>query len=466
MSPGRLIQTDASGAIVGIRNESVVIEDCSSDHDDTTKLKYYPQRLQLPLPVNPKMSNSINEDNSPQSLRSTHISVVSLDEDDEDSSSIADSDSDLDEIPTKATDFIIDSIGGISGNSVHKNGLPNGANGLIVINNSSKQLAESGENPVKPNIGSIAVQNSSDITFGNKTFYQGPVTIKQFLLEKNQWKQRDQTGGTANGGFDGSSGDINRTNKEDVTKPSEKEQNWYKRLLLDRRPIMVTSIVAVIILLVGTATLTTYFLMEDKDRNEPGDGDDSRKNIPIDSSIGTDITGYGTSLRFVSRSQWLAQPPEGNLSNLELPAKRVIIAHTATEDCLTQASCTFRVRYIQQFHIESNGWDDIGYNFLVGGDGAVYEGRGWDKEGAHTRGYNKRSICIAFIGTFNKVIPTQRQIKAAQLLIEQGIKDNKLDPNYKLHGHRQLIPSESPGLALYEIIKKWPHWSEVPDNYR
>ena len=34
------------------------------------------------------------------------------------------------------------------------------------------------------------------------------------------------------------------------------------------------------------------------------------------------------------------------------------------------------------------GWPDIGYNYLVGEDGQAYEGRGWNKEGAHTYGYN------------------------------------------------------------------------------
>ena len=35
------------------------------------------------------------------------------------------------------------------------------------------------------------------------------------------------------------------------------------------------------------------------------------------------------------------------------------------------------------------GWRDIGYNFVIGGDGHVYEGRGWKVVGAHTSGYNK-----------------------------------------------------------------------------
>lgn len=41
----------------------------------------------------------------------------------------------------------------------------------------------------KQNIGSIAIQSSADITFGNKTFYRGPVTIKQFLLDDNDWTE-------------------------------------------------------------------------------------------------------------------------------------------------------------------------------------------------------------------------------------------------------------------------------------
>jgi len=52
------------------------------------------------------------------------------------------------------------------------------------------------------------------------------------------------------------------------------------------------------------------------------------------------------------------------------------------------------------------GWDDIGYNFLVGGDGNVYEGRGWDNQGAHVKGQNRASYGGAFIGDFTNELPT------------------------------------------------------------
>jgi N-acetylmuramoyl-L-alanine amidase len=50
--------------------------------------------------------------------------------------------------------------------------------------------------------------------------------------------------------------------------------------------------------------------------------------------------------------------------------------------------------------MNNNGWADIGYNFVVGEDGNIYEGRGWNAKGAHAPAYNGRSIGICIIGDF------------------------------------------------------------------
>lgn len=44
------------------------------------------------------------------------------------------------------------------------------------------------------------------------------------------------------------------------------------------------------------------------------------------------------SIRIITRDEWLAQPAKAELSNLSLPVKKVIIAHTATESCDNQVS--------------------------------------------------------------------------------------------------------------------------------
>lgn len=124
-----------------------------------------------------------------------------------------------------------------------------------------------------------------------------------------------------------------------------------------------------------------------------------------------------------------------------------------------QESASLEIRRIQVEHMDARGWDDIGYNFLVGGDGVIYVGRGWNQQGAHTLGYNTKSICIAFIGMFNITEPPQCQLIAAQKLIEEGVKLNKLAKDYVLYGHCQLRPFESPGQLLFKIIQKWSHWS-------
>nr|XP_033183413.1 peptidoglycan recognition protein 1-like [Bombus vancouverensis nearcticus] len=177
-----------------------------------------------------------------------------------------------------------------------------------------------------------------------------------------------------------------------------------------------------------------------------------------DSGLGDKVK----NVRFIEQNEWGAQPPTTALTKMKLPVPYVIISHTATEICRTEAECAYHVRYIQTFHIESKQWSDIAYNFLVGGDGYVYVGRSWDFMGAHSFGFNNISIGISFIGTFNIVIPPTRQLYAAQRLIELGIENGKIAPDYKLLGHRQVFRTSSPGDTLYSAIQTWPHWSPSP----
>ena len=97
------------------------------------------------------------------------------------------------------------------------------------------------------------------------------------------------------------------------------------------------------------------------------------------------------------------------------------------------------------------GWADIGYNFLVGEDGNVYEGRGWTLAGAHTYGYNSQSIGrsrllsltaqyvrsgISIIGDYMSLKPNAAALNAAKALIKCGVSKGYIKSNYLLRGHR------------------------------
>lgn len=137
----------------------------------------------------------------------------------------------------------------------------------------------------------------------------------------------------------------------------------------------------------------------------------------------------------------------------------MIVHHTVSQKCDKTSTCSEFIRNIQSYHMDSlDNWD-IGYNFLIGNDGNVYEGAGWHKVGAHTYGYNKKSIGIAFIGDFSDELPSEKALNVAKEFLACGVSAGELDRRYKLLGGRQIHASESPGLRLYQELQDWKRWS-------
>lgn len=109
--------------------------------------------------------------------------------------------------------------------------------------------------------------------------------------------------------------------------------------------------------------------------------------------------------------------------------------------------------------MDTLGFADIGYNFLIGSHGRVYEGRGWLYQGAHTKGYNSDSLGVAFIGKFDNITyPTDAQVLACRLLLEEGVRRKVLVRDYQLFSANQLMPTRSPGASVSAILQTWPNW--------
>ncbi|XP_043063933.1 peptidoglycan-recognition protein LC isoform X7 [Drosophila ficusphila] len=167
----------------------------------------------------------------------------------------------------------------------------------------------------------------------------------------------------------------------------------------------------------------------------------------------------------IGLKSWGGLPTRGKLEPLDIPVSRVIISDTPPEMCLTRESCSYWARVLQSRHMDTYNWGQIGYNFMVGGDGRIYEGRGWNFEGAHTRDNNKSSIGITFLGNFLRNEPTPKSLEACQLLLDQGVRLKKLKPDYQLLGHRQITGTLMPAERLYKIIQTWPHWLNLTKTW-
>jgi hypothetical protein len=107
----------------------------------------------------------------------------------------------------------------------------------------------------------------------------------------------------------------------------------------------------------------------------------------------------------VPRSAWVADETIVKGTPSYAPAIRFAsVHHTAGPNDYSPSQAAAILRGIQIYHVRSNGWNDIGYNFLVDRYGTVYEGRagGIDRNvvGAHIRGFNTGSVGVAIMGTF------------------------------------------------------------------
>jgi hypothetical protein len=97
------------------------------------------------------------------------------------------------------------------------------------------------------------------------------------------------------------------------------------------------------------------------------------------------------------------------------------VHHTVTANDYAPEDSREMVLGICRYHRNSNGWDDVGYNFLVDKYGTIFEGRagGLDQPvvGAQAQGYNSVSTGVANLGNYEDVPPTDAALDAIARLL-------------------------------------------------
>ncbi|MBK9934227.1 MAG: N-acetylmuramoyl-L-alanine amidase [Cytophagaceae bacterium] len=166
----------------------------------------------------------------------------------------------------------------------------------------------------------------------------------------------------------------------------------------------------------------------------------------------------------ISREEWCPAgncPPNPSPSATEV--KFLIVHHTDTPNDDTDWAA--RVRQIWSYHVNSNGWADIGYNFLIDQTGKIYDGRADDTQGAHFSGFNRETSGMSLLGNFENIKPPITVIESLEKLVAWKACQKNIDILGKsfhsssgqtlnhLSGHRDSgIPTLCPGEQMYKLL--------------
>ena len=125
-----------------------------------------------------------------------------------------------------------------------------------------------------------------------------------------------------------------------------------------------------------------------------------------------------------------------------------VVHHTAGTNSYSASQSAAIVRGIQRYHVLSNGWNDIGYNYLVDKYGRIFEGRGGgliqNVIGAHAQGFNTGSVGVAVLGTYGSGRISTAARNAVQRLLAWRLDAGHVDPvsllNFTSYGNDRFPP--------------------------
>ncbi|WP_435736725.1 DUF4214 domain-containing protein [Cellulosimicrobium sp. PMB13] len=133
-------------------------------------------------------------------------------------------------------------------------------------------------------------------------------------------------------------------------------------------------------------------------------------------SAGAAVATAAAGPAVISRAGWGAAP-QACTPDTASRLVGAVIHHTANPNSYTSVAQAMQViRNDQAYHINTRGWCDLGYNFVVDKWGNVYEGRANSLTkpiiGVHAGGFNTSTVGVAFLGDHSSVAPSSAAVQA------------------------------------------------------
>ncbi|MEU6858819.1 N-acetylmuramoyl-L-alanine amidase [Glycomyces sp. NPDC046736] len=150
-------------------------------------------------------------------------------------------------------------------------------------------------------------------------------------------------------------------------------------------------------------------------------------------------------MQIISRAAWGARKAKSTVHQTTWGSRKGFVVHHSA------ASADQTVKAIQGYHMDTNGWSDIGYNFLVDKAGKIYMGRGWLGVGAHAANHNTATVGVCVIGNYESGLPTDAALDAVAWLYQEACK--RKGSALTVYGHRDLGSTACPGGSLHSWAK-------------
>ncbi|WP_024287599.1 DUF4214 domain-containing protein [Cellulomonas sp. KRMCY2] len=136
--------------------------------------------------------------------------------------------------------------------------------------------------------------------------------------------------------------------------------------------------------------------------------------------------------RVISRAEWGAAP-QVCTPDVARGLVGAVVHHTAgSNDYKTVAEAMNQIRNDQAYHINTRGWCDIGYNFVVDKWGNIYEGRADSLNapviGVHAGGFNTGTVGVSMLGNFSSVATPPAMIDAVGRIVGLRLAAYNINP--------------------------------------